>query len=63
METRRMNKDKIQATGSYDGTTDEYSFSLTSGGLIVSFDFLKEDDIREILSCLTCMLPFDETEK
>ena len=63
METRRMTKDKVQATGSYDGTTEEYTLSLCSGGLVVSFDFLKEDDIREILSCLTCMLPFDDTEK
>lgn len=58
-----MTKERIQATGSYDGTTEEYSLSLGSGGLIVSFDFLKEDDIREILSCLTCMLPANETEK
>jgi hypothetical protein len=58
-----MTKEKIQATGSYDGATEEYSLSISSGALVVSFDFLKEDDIREILSCLTCMLPFDDTEK
>jgi hypothetical protein len=63
METRRMTKEKIQATGSYDGATNEYILSISCGALVVSFDFLKEDDIREILSCLTCMLPFDETEK
>lgn len=63
METRRMTKEKIQATGSFDGITEEYSLSVGSGGLVVSFDFLKEEDIREILSCLICMLPPSDTEK
>ena len=58
-----MTKEKIQATGSYDETTEEYSLSIGSGGLIVSFDFLKEADILEILSCLNCMLPDEALKK
>jgi hypothetical protein len=50
----------IQATGSYDVLTKEYSFSICSGELVVSFEFLKEEDIKHFISCLTCMLYRDE---
>ena len=50
----------IQATGSFDVLTDEYSFSICSGSLVVTFDFLKKDDIEHLVSCLSCMLVDDE---
>jgi hypothetical protein len=50
----------IQATGSYDVLTKEYSFSICSGELVVTFDFLKKGDIEHFISCLTCMLYQDE---
>jgi len=46
----------IQATGSFDVLTDEYSFSICSGSLVVTFDFLKKKDIEHLVSCLSCML-------
>jgi len=48
--------DKIQATGAFDPLVDEYSFSICSGSLVVTFDFLKKDDIEHLVSCLSCML-------
>ena len=50
----------IQATGSFDVLTDEYSFSICSGSLVVTFDFLKKKDIEHLVSCLSCMLVDDE---
>ena len=50
----------IQATGSYDVLTKEYSFSICSGELAVTFEFLKKEDIEHFVSCLTCMLYQDE---
>lgn len=61
METRSVKKSTIQATGSFDILANEYSFTICSGSLVVSFDFLNEDDIREIISCLSCMLVDDDT--
>ena len=49
----------IQATGSFDVLTDEYSFSICSGSLVVTFDFLKKNDIEHLVSCLSCMLVDD----
>ena len=53
----------IQATGSFDVLTDEYSFSIGSGSLIITFDFLKKKDIEHLVSCLSCMLVDDELSK
>jgi hypothetical protein len=53
-------KPLIQATGSFDVLTDEYSFSIGSGSLVVTFDFLKKKDIEHLVSCLSCMLMSDE---
>jgi hypothetical protein len=53
--------DKIQATGAFDPLVDEYSFSICSGSLVVTFDFLKKDDIEHLVSCLSCMLVDDES--
>lgn len=50
----------IQATGSYDILTKEYSFSICSGELVVTFEFLKKKDIKHIVSCLNCTLLQDE---
>ena len=50
----------IQATGSFDVLTDEYSFSICSGSLVVTFDFLKKNDIEHLVSCLSCMLVNEE---
>jgi len=55
-----MSKERITATGSFDALTEEYALSISSGGLIVSFDFLSEADLREILSCINCLLPTED---
>ena len=39
-----MTKEKIQATGSYDGTTEEYSLSISSGALVVILTAQMWDD-------------------
>jgi hypothetical protein len=52
----------IQACGSFDILTGEYSLSIASGRLVVSFDFLKKDDIEHLISCLSCMIATHETE-
>lgn len=52
-----MSKEQILASGSFDPVTEEYALSLSSGGLIVTFDFLSEEDLRQIQSCVTCLLP------
>lgn len=48
--------DRIQTIGSYDPERDEYSFTVASGVLVTSFEFLKEEDVRRMLSCLECLL-------
>lgn len=53
--------EKIQATGAFDPVVNEYSFSICSGSLVVTFDFLKKDDIEHLVSCLSCMLVDDES--
>jgi len=55
-----MTKERIQTCGSYDAAEDEYSLTVSSGGLVVTFDFLSEEDIGELVSCLNCMLIKDE---
>ncbi|MGA1584048.1 MAG: hypothetical protein ACO4CH_12430 [Saprospiraceae bacterium] len=57
MDARTMKNERIQACGSYDALTEEYSFTVSSGGLSVTFDFLSEEDIEELISCLACMFP------
>jgi len=61
MDACPVGKERIQASGYFDALTNEYALTLCSGSLLVTFDFLKEDDIREIFSCLSCMLGDDET--
>jgi hypothetical protein len=53
-------KERIAATGSFDPLTEEYALSISSGSLIVSFDFLGEEDLHEILSCIKCLLPSED---
>lgn len=48
--------DQIQACGSFDPSMDEYSFTIASGALVVTFEFLKKEDIEHLNSCLSCML-------
>jgi len=55
-----MSKEKILTSGSFDPLTEEYVLSISSGGLIVSFDFLREEDLREIRSCINCLLPSED---
>ena len=55
-----MKPEPIQASGYYDILTEEYAFTVCSGSLIISFDFLKKEDIEHLISCLSCMLPDDE---
>ena len=50
----------IQALGSFNTKTNEYSFSLCSGSLVITFDFLKKTDIEHLISCLSCMLGDEE---
>lgn len=54
-----MTKERIQTCGSYDAADDEYSLTFSSGGLVVTFDFLNKEDIEELISCLNCMLMED----
>jgi len=53
-------KNPIQATGSYDARTKEYNLSICSGDLVVTFEFLKKENIEHFISCLTCMIYRDE---
>lgn len=55
-----MTKEKVLASGSFEPLTDDYALSISSGGMIVTFDFLSEDDLKEIRSCINCMLPTEE---
>jgi hypothetical protein len=50
----------IQACGSFDVLTGEYSFSLSGGRLLVTFDFLSRHDIEHLISCLSCMIESSE---
>ena len=50
----------LQASGYYDSKEDLYGLTVASGSLVVTLDFLKERDIRELLSCLSCMLGDDQ---
>jgi len=54
--------EKIQACGSFDPEEDEYSFTIASGALAVTFEFLKKEDIEHLNSCLSCMLITDESD-
>ena len=55
-----MSSGRIQTTGSFDAVTNEYSFTVACGELVVTFDFLKKHDIQEFISCLSCMLVDDD---
>lgn len=54
--------EEIQACGAYDSTLKEYTFSISSGGLVITFEFLKKSDIEHLSSCLSCMLLCDEPD-
>jgi hypothetical protein len=47
---------RVSCCGSYDPVTDEYCFTVTSGGLCISFEFLKKEDVEEMKSCIECLL-------
>ena len=49
----------IQCAGSFDALTGDYSFSIATDELLVSFDRLKRSDIEEIASCLVTMMDAD----
>ena len=53
---------RISCCGSDDPVTGEYCFSAVSGGLCISFDFLKREDIEEMQSCLECLLLSEQPE-
>lgn len=57
----KQSADQIQACASFDPVTGEYSFSVVSGSLVVTFEFLKKADIEHLNSCLSCMLDDDAT--
>ena len=54
--------DQIQACGSFDPDANEYHFTIASGSLVVTFEFLKKEDIEHLNSCLSCMLIDDVTD-
>ena len=56
---------KVQCCGSFDAATDEYSFTASSGGLCVTFEFLTRADVIEMRDCLESMLAsdFEASEK
>lgn len=60
MKVQKINE-QIQACGSFDPVTGEYSFSVTSGSLVVTFEFLRKEDVEHLNSCLSCMLIDDDT--
>ena len=49
----------VQCCGSFDAASDEYSFTASSGGLCVTFEFLTRADIIEMRDCLESMLASD----
>jgi len=52
-----VNQDRIQVCGYFDNAANQYALTVCSGSLVMTLEFLKEEDIREILSCVSCMLP------
>lgn len=60
MDSRSVGRSPIQVSGYFDILTDEYALTVCSGSLVMTLEFLKEEDIRELLSCLSCMLVDDE---
>lgn len=48
--------DFIQASGSYDLLTEDYSISIATGKLCVTLEPLNKEDIEHLISCLQCML-------
>ena len=59
MDSRPVASPRIQVSGYFDVLTNEYAITVCSGSLVATIEFLKEEDIREILSCVSCMLPPD----
>ena len=57
-----MKEDPIQASGFFDILTNEYALTVTSGSLVVTFDFLKKEDVEHLMSCLSCMIADDEPQ-
>lgn len=57
MDSRSVEHSRIQTSGYFDILTNEYALTICSGGLVMTLEFLKEEDIRELLSCVSCMLP------
>jgi len=58
-----MKTEPIRASGSFDVLANEYSLTICSGSLVVSIDFLKQEDIEHLMSCLECMLVDENTEE
>lgn len=57
-----MKEAPIQASGYFDILTDEYALTIASGSLVITFDFLKKEDVKHLVSCLSCMLADDEPQ-
>lgn len=57
MDSCSVASPRIQVSGYFDVLTNEYAITVCSGSLVATIEFLKEEDIREILSCVSCMLP------
>jgi len=57
MDSRSVERSPIQTSGYFDILTNEYALTVCSGSLVMTLEFLTEEDIRELLSCLSCMLP------
>lgn len=51
-----VDNQRIQCCGTFDAAADEYCFTAASGGLCVSFEFLRKEDVVEMRDCLDCML-------
>lgn len=60
MDSRSVERSTIQTSGYFDILTNEYALTICSGSLVMTLEFLKEEDIRELLSCLSCMLPTED---
>ena len=60
MDSRSVERSPIQTSGYFDILTNEYALTICSGSLVMTLEFLKEEDIRELLSCLSCMLPTED---
>lgn len=57
MDSRTVERNPIQVSGYFDILTNEYALTVCSGSLVMTLEFLKEEDVRELLSCVSCMLP------